>query len=33
MPEILKKMDAVYHGIFERHEKPDRTLTVPAVSL
>lgn len=32
-PEILKKMDAYYHGIFERHEKPDRTLTVPAVSL
>jgi YgiT-type zinc finger domain-containing protein len=29
----LKKMDSVYHGIFERHEKPQRTLTIPAVSL
>jgi len=32
-PEVLKKMDSLYHGIFERHEKPQRTLTVPAVSL
>jgi YgiT-type zinc finger domain-containing protein len=32
-PDILKKMDAVYHAIFERHEKPERTVTVPAVSL
>ena len=32
-PEVLKQMDSVYHGIFERNEKPQRTLTVPAVSL
>ncbi len=32
-PDILKKMDSLYHGIFERHEKPQRTLTIPAVSL
>ena len=32
-PEVLKRMDSVYHGIFERNEKPQRTLTVPAVSL
>jgi YgiT-type zinc finger domain-containing protein len=32
-PNILKKMDSAYHGIFERHEESQRTLTVPAVSL
>jgi len=32
-PEVLKQMDSVYHGIFERNEKPQRTLTIPAVSL
>lgn len=32
-PEILKRMDYLYHGIFERHEKPQSMLTVPAVSL
>jgi YgiT-type zinc finger domain-containing protein len=32
-PDIVKKMDSVYHGILERHEKPQRTLTIPAVSL
>jgi YgiT-type zinc finger domain-containing protein len=32
-PDILKRMDSLYHGIFERHEKPQRTLTIPAVSL
>ena len=32
-PDVLKRMDSVYHGIFERHEKPERTLTVPTVSL
>ena len=26
-PDILKKMDSVYHGIFERHEKAQWTLT------
>ena len=25
-PDILKRMDSLYHGIFERHEKPQRTL-------
>lgn len=32
-PEVLKKMDTVYHGIFERHEKPQRSFTVLSVSL
>ena len=32
-PEVLKRMDAVYHAIFDRNEKPQRTLTVPAVTL
>jgi len=32
-PAVLKRMDALYHGIFERHEQPESTLTVPAVSL
>jgi YgiT-type zinc finger domain-containing protein len=32
-PEILKKMDEIYHNIFDRNRKPERTLTVPAVSL
>ena len=32
-PEILKKMDDIYHDIFDRNQKPQRTLTVPAVSL
>lgn len=32
-PEILKKMDEVYHNIFDRNQKPQRMLTVPAVSL
>lgn len=32
-PAVLKRMDSVYHDIFERHTKPQRTLTVPAVSL
>ena len=32
-PAVLKRMDAFYHDIFERHEKPQRTLTIPAVSL
>lgn len=32
-PEILKRMDALFHGIFERHEKPQSLLTVPAVTL
>ncbi len=30
-PDILKRRDSVYPGIFERHEKPQRTLTIPAV--
>ena len=32
-PEVLKQMDDCYHGIFDRNQKPQRTLTVPAVSL
>ena len=32
-PEVLKKMDEIYHDIFDRNQKPERTLTVPAVSL
>ena len=32
-PQVLKRMDELYHGIFERNEKPHHTLTVPAVSL
>lgn len=32
-PEILKKMDEIYHDIFDRNQKPQHTLTVPAVSL
>jgi YgiT-type zinc finger domain-containing protein len=32
-PDVLEKMDSLYHGIFERHEKPERTLTIPSVSL
>ena len=31
-PDVLKKMDANFHAIFERHEKPDQVLEVPAVS-
>ena len=32
-PDILKKMDDIYHNIFDSNQKPPRTLTVPAVSL
>lgn len=32
-PEILKKMDDTYHNIFDRNQKPQRTLAVPTVSL
>ena len=32
-PEIPKTMDDIYHNIFDRNQKPQRTLTVPAVSL
>ena len=31
-PDVLKKMDEIYHGIFERHQEPERVLTVPAAS-
>ena len=30
-PDILKKMDDIYHDIFDRNHKPQRTLTVPTV--
>ena len=32
-PEVLKKMDAAYHDIFDRHKKPEQVREVPAVSL
>lgn len=32
-PDVLKRMDEVYHDIFDRHKEPQRILTVPAVSL
>ena len=32
-PDVLKKMDEVYHDIFSRNKEPSRLLTVPAVSL
>jgi YgiT-type zinc finger domain-containing protein len=32
-PDVLKRMDSLYHGIFERNEKPHTTLSVPGVSL
>lgn len=31
-PDILKKMDAAYHDIFDRLKPPERLLEVPAVS-
>ena len=31
--EVLKKMDSLYHYIFDHHGKPERLLRVPAVSL
>ena len=31
--EVLKKMDHLYHHIFDQNGKPDRLLEVPAVSL
>ena len=30
--EVLKKMDALYHHIFDRDGKPERILQVPAIS-
>jgi YgiT-type zinc finger domain-containing protein len=32
-PDILKKMDDIYHDIFDRNQKPQRTLTISAASL
>lgn len=32
-PEILRKMDELYHDIFDHKQKAERTLTVLAVSL
>jgi YgiT-type zinc finger domain-containing protein len=31
-PEVLKRMDEVYHAIFDRHQEPERVLIVPTVS-
>jgi len=30
---LVNDVPLAYHGIFERNEKPDRTLSVPGVSL
>lgn len=32
-PDVLKRMDILYHDIFDRHQKPERTITIPSVSL
>ena len=32
-PNVLKQMDSIYHDIFDHNRKPQRTVTVPAVSL
>lgn len=32
-PDVLSRMNSIYHGIFDHHQKPERTLTVPSVSL
>ncbi len=32
-PDVLKRMDEIYHDIFDRQRKPERTVTIPAVSL
>ena len=32
-PDVLKRMDKAYHDIFDRHQEPERVLTVPAVTL
>jgi len=32
-PDVLKRMDEIYHDIFDRQREPERTLTIPAVSL
>ena len=31
--EVLKKMDDLYHHIFEQHGQPERLLQVPTISL
>jgi YgiT-type zinc finger domain-containing protein len=31
--DVLKRMDGLYHYIFDHHGKPERLLQVPAVSL
>ena len=31
-PGVLKKMDKIYHDIFDRHKEPERMLEVPAVT-
>ncbi len=32
-PDVLKRMDSIYHDIFDRHQKPEKTLLIPAVTL
>ena len=31
-PEVLKKMDVSFHNIFDRNQRPDHVLDVPAVN-
>lgn len=31
-PDVLKRMDQSFHDMFERHQKPDQVLDVPAVN-
>jgi YgiT-type zinc finger domain-containing protein len=31
-PDVLKKMDELYHNVFNRLREPERVLEVPAVS-
>lgn len=32
-PEVLKRMDAAYHDVFDGQRPPDRVIEVPAVTL
>lgn len=32
-PTVLKRMDKIYHDIFDRRRKPEETLLIPAVTL
>jgi YgiT-type zinc finger domain-containing protein len=30
--EVVKRMDTLYHDVFDHHKKPERVLEVPSVS-